>query len=295
MAMQPAFTSFVQRAIDLTFKIGSGPYGDGPQTIVTMTGLRVQAQIQNAGMPGSAQAHIRVFGAMPSLIKQISTLGMHHEARYNVLQVAAGVPGNTQVVFVGNIFDAYADFGAPPQMALTINAQAAGLLQLRPVPPSSFVGTTSVAIIMGQFAAQAGLTLENNGVSVQLSNPYYPCTLWDQIVSCANAANINVFLDSAAGVLAIWPRTRAGSRRGDPITISAATGMIGYPAYQRNGPIVRTLFNPLVRTGGTMKVQSAIVPPTATWGMLGVTHDIESQTPDGAWETIIVGTKHGGQ
>ncbi len=279
--------SFVQRAIDLTFKIGSGPYGDGPQTTVVLTGLRVQVSIQNAGIPSAAQAHLRVFGVSPSLINQISTLGLHHYSRLNAVQVAAGVPGKTALVFDGIVLDAYADFGAPPQMALTINAQATGIIQVRPVPPSSFSGTTSVAVIMGQFAAQAGLTLENSGVSVQLSNPYFKGTVWDQIIACARAANINAFVDSAAGVLAIWPRT--GSRQGDAITISPATGMIGYPAYQKQGPIVRTLFNPLVRMGGTMKVQSAIVPPTATWQIIGVTHDIESQMPDGAWETTMVG------
>ena len=287
MAMQPAAGSFVQRAIDLTFKIGSGPYGDGPQTIVSLTGLRVQVSIQNAGQPGSSFAHIRVFGVSPSLINQISTLGNHHYTRYNAVQIAAGTPGKMPVVFDGNIIDAYADFGAPPQMALTINAQAIGIIRVKPVAPSSFSGTASVAVIMASLAGQAGLALENNGVSVQLSNPYFPGTLWEQIVSCANAANINAFVDSAAGVLAIWPRT--GSRQGDAITISPATGMIGYPTYQRNGPIVRTLFNPLVRTGGTMRVESSIVPPTATWQIMVVTHDIESQVPDGAWETMMVG------
>jgi hypothetical protein len=74
---------------------------------------------------------------------------------------------------------------------------------LKPATPNTFQGATDVSQIMQSLAQAAGLTLENNNVSVKLSNPYFWGDIISQIQSCAKAANINFHIDGATKTLAI--------------------------------------------------------------------------------------------
>lgn len=87
------------------------------------------------------------------------------------------------------------------------------------MPPTSVKGSVDVATLMGQLAQSMGYSFENNGVSVQLSNPYLPGTAIDQVKALARGAGIDLYVDD--NVLAITP---ANTPRGGLIPeISAAT------------------------------------------------------------------------
>ena len=170
---------------------------------------------------------MQAYGLPLNLINQLTRAGLQYTGRFNQLTIAAGdaETGMSQI-FSGNIIDSYPAFqGADSPFIMS--ATTTNLLQMTPVKPGTFPGTVDVATIMGQMAQQAGLKLENNGVDVKLSNPYFPGTIIDQIYSCAKAANIYAYIDRVTGRLAIWPKT--GSRSGTVPVISPATGMIGYP------------------------------------------------------------------
>ena len=278
--------SFAERAIGMTLQIGTGPLGEGKQqTVALPPGLRIHAAISCGGAAGGTTASIRVFGLPLGLLNQISTMGYRHQTRRNTVTLTAGDAIGSGIAFVGSAFDAYADFGSPPEMALQILAIDSAIPRVDRPAASSFSGTVSVATILQTFATGMGLKLENNGVTASLSNPYFSGSTFDQVVSCTKAAGVSWTVDERAGVLAIWPR--GGNRSGGPVVISPETGLIGYPSYQMMGPIVRTRFNPALRFGGQIEVQSAVTPANGVWNIIGLDYELESQTPDGAWEARV--------
>jgi Baseplate hub gp41 len=201
-----------------------------------------------------------IFGMDLTQINALTKAGLVYAAKpgtpLNQMTIEAGDTNTEyQTVFSGIIVDAAPQFNRQPQVAFVVTANSLHEMQLNPVAPNSFNGSADVADVMKSLARTAGLTLENNGVSVKLVNPYFPGGIIDQITSCARAANINWHIDPVAGVLAIWPVT--GFRHGSAVNVSPEAGMIGYPEFSQALVHVRTLFNPALKTGVQMMIRAS--------------------------------------
>lgn len=278
--------SFVKRRIGLRFQLGTGVFGDTGMNVVDLSGLRVHAHVIKAGAETLGECHLSVFGLTPTIMNQLSALANYDMVvRQNTVIVSAGDDSNMSVVFEGTIAEGWADLNAAPETRLQVVAYAGLLQKLKPVSPTSYPNGADAAVIMQNIASAMGLNFENNGVSVQLAKPYFPGTAWEQARNCAEAAGINWTIDK--GTLAIWPNP--GHRAGVPPLISASTGMVGYPAYTGVGIGVRTLFNPLINPGGTVKVDSSISNACGTWYVTDVSAELQSEEPGGAWFTDFQG------
>lgn len=285
--------AYAQRNIDVTFSLGKGSFGEGGFNTVTLSGLRVSATVEKTGLPGMNMAQIRVYGMTLSMMNQLSTLGKPSKTftRDNQVTLKAGdAISGMAVVFVGTIQDAWADMRGAPDASFVAVAHTGLLAQMRSVPPSSYPGSSDAAVILAGLAEQMGMSFENNGVSVMLSNPYFPGTARMQAVSCAKAAGINMTLDD--DVLAIWP---AGGHRGGTVPlISQDTGLVGFPAYAGGQQMaLSTLYNPSIRFGGEVNVQTSLTGANGRWTVNSIHHHLESQMPGGAWFTEIQGYQFG--
>ncbi|WHZ12961.1 MAG: hypothetical protein OJF60_003402 [Burkholderiaceae bacterium] len=174
-----------------------------------------------------------------------------------------------------------------PNTCLSAHGMQGAAAALKPVAASSYIGPTQVSAVMSDFAKEAGYAFENNNVQVTLMNPYFPGTTLSKIKSCARAAGIFYSIDN--GVLAIWPVN--GSRQQDQIpVISPQSGMLGYPTYSSQGVTVRTLLSAQYGLGKRFTIADSILTPAnGTWNTLSVEHSMESQTPNGAWFSDILG------
>lgn len=281
---------YSQKAITLTVKLGKGTYGESGFNTVTLSGLRVEALL-SAAIRNSAlsvvdkNAEVRVFGLTLDQINQLTHAGTDISAAANTLAVSAGDATGMTTVFSGNVYQAFPDMRMPDS-GFVFLASGSVLLQMKPAAPSSYSGTADVATVMGNLASQAGLGLENNGVNVKLSNPYFSGTIGQQIAACAYAAGIYCTVDDVKGVLAIWPKT--GYRAGAVPVISPETGMIGYPQFQVAGVRVRTLFNPEIYQGEQVQIQSQLTAASGIFSVFRVDHNISAQLPEGPWETEIL-------
>ncbi len=65
--------------------------------------------------------------------------------------------------------------------------------------------------------------------------------------------------------------------------------MIGYPTYQQSGVVVRSLFNPAMKFGSQIKVESELTPANGLWNVYGLNYSLSSQLPDGPWEMVMSG------
>lgn len=286
-------TSYVQRIINLSFQLGQGSFGGSGANQLTLKGLRIIAQIDNAGLPTpGATALIRVFGMTLDQMNQLSVAGLLWNNRENRVRVEAGdSQSGLAEVFNGNILEAYPDF-KQPECAFVVRAIPGVGLQLKPVQPSTFQGSTDGIQALESIVKLAGLTLENNGVSGKLVNPYFPGTVWEQVIRCVRSLDCFAYYDSTSKKIAIWPKNKA--RNGSVRLIAPETGMIDYPQFQNVQVKVRTLLDTSIKFGTKFRVKSGLAAADGEWNITHITQDIASEMPDGPWEMTITGNRDQG-
>jgi hypothetical protein len=168
-----------------------------------------RADRSKVGSPAYNSADVQIAGLPLAIMNQLSRVGLQAAAvRNNIITVRAGneEEGTLPTVFRGVIQEAWPDFSNPTEAVFCINANTGLLAAMKPAAPTSYTGSTDVATIMGTLARQMGYTLENNGVTIQLSNPYLAGSARDQALSVAEAAGIYVYFEDDGGVMAICPK-----------------------------------------------------------------------------------------
>ncbi len=281
--------SFTKRHIDLEFQLGQGSFSGTSQNTVDVTGLQCSASISKAGGWSNSTLDLRIWGLPLSVMNDLSTLGKPLPAtRNNVITVSphSDDTGSTPTVaFIGVIQQAWAEMSDIPNNIFTVQATSGFFEQLRPLPPTSVQGPADVAQIMASLAKQMGMNFENSGVDVQSPTVYLSGTGKQQATQLMDTAKINMIFDSD-GTLAIWPRGAVRDAKGNPILISPATGLVGYPSWTANGVAVKTLYNTNINYGAAIQVESDITPANGLWSPFKVDHILESETPDGQWFTM---------
>jgi hypothetical protein len=278
-------STFTKRRLDLTITLGDGEFGDTVGDTVTLTGLRMTADAVKPGGESMGTLQLRVYGLSQSMMNRLTVIGQIGRMKpSNTVLLAAGDDiGGMRSVFYGTIFNAWADYSSAPGAVFNIFANAGMDLALKPVGATSYQGAADAAVMLADFAKEGGLAFENNGVSVPLSNAYFPGTTLSKIRACARAADINYFID--LGTLAIWPKGSA--RKGEKILISPETGLIGYPALSSAGMTIQTIFNPVIRIGDDIRVESSIEMARGEFNVIDFSHSLASELSGGPWFTTI--------
>lgn len=277
--------ALVSRRLKFDFELGKGEFGESGTNAVSLEGFRASAKIVKAGGNAMSTAQITIYGMTLSKARSISTLGLRPATqRLNKVTVQAGDEGGAMsAVFDGTITNAWIDFQGMPTVSLQVLAHTGRFEAIKPVKPTSYNGSVDAATILSGLATLMGKRFENNGVSVQISNPYYSGTAREQALACVKEAGINWNgLDDLT--LAIWPK---GQTRGSQVVeVSPTTGMIGYPTFNQFGISVQTIFSPSMGLGGKVKVDSKLDEARGEWVVYTLAHDLECETPGGRWHTM---------
>ena len=313
-ASQPSGTSYIERKINLTITLGEGQFGGSGQNSVKLQGLRIIATIQKLGPPAFGTAEVRVFGLPPSIMNEVSTLGvpLNMIRLKNTITVEAGddVSGMA-TVYNGYIYRAWQNFDYQPETLLQIVSNTGAVDAIAPATPTSVQGGGDVATIMSNLAQRmpgGARSFQNHGVQVQISNIYLAGTAMEQAHELARQANIEMQDDGPGGVLAIWPKN--GTRGGTTPLISVQSGLIGYPRYQDQGVSIRCLFTPnlSIGNGSTFELRSSLggapisqkgatqeqaqrAGPNGIWYITRLTYDLASQVPNGPWFCDVDGAR----
>jgi hypothetical protein len=281
--------SFIRRKIDLIFRLGTGDFGEAGANTVKVSGLRVQATVQTVEGPMNGQAQFRIYGLTPSIMNKLAGLNVGTnptmQRKNDVIVMAGDDKSGMAVVFGGQIIFCQIDLNTQPESVLNVIANAGLYEGVKAAYPTSYGDYVDAAFVMKNLATKMGLAFENSGVQgIMLRKPYYPGTLLDQMKKCAQAANINAFIENGS-TLVIYPMN--GSRNGAAILISPKTGMIGYPSYLgvKAGVAIRTIFNPSLKQGIPVQVESIIEVARSRWRIYKLVHELESEVPNGAWMT----------
>ena len=276
--------SFVERNITLTVTLGGGNFGDaGASNTAKLEGYRCTVNILKSNLPAGDSAEVRVWGIGQTLANQISRLGkpLSYD-RKNILSIEVGdsVSGMS-LLFSGLIWTAYQDFSDMPDVALVMTCNSGVQPYITPGAPFTYNGTIDAANIAATLATQMGLGFVNNGVSVQLSNPYLPGTPNEQFNRLMLAGNFYGVIDSTKNILTIWPKD-APNGQGAGVTI-APPNLVGYPEYSDTGIVVRSLFQPGLMIGETFTLETSITPAQGQWQVWTLRYDLAAQMPDGPW------------
>lgn len=286
--------SFLKRSIDLTFALGQGNLGDSGANAVKLKGLRITSEIIKAGGQSMGTATLQVFGMTLEQMNTFSTLGQRPTTqRKNQITIEAGDDDQDTkpTVFIGNITNAWIDGSTPGSPVFQVLAHVGGFDAVNPVVPTSFKGTVNAVDVLSSLAVKAGKAFENNGVNVQLSNPYYSGSVRDQILACIKDAGVQ-WNGMDNNILAIWPSN--GSRGGSIPEVSKATGMEGYPSFTSQGIIVRSLFNPSIGFGSKIKVVSdKINGANGEWNVYSLSYNLDAKQPRGRWNMSISAARPG--
>lgn len=300
-------SSFTKKQIDVVFTINQGGFGGASETI-ELKAHRVGCQILSTGYESGMMCALRIEGMRLSTMNRLSVAQTNIVGvSPNTVTVMAGDGDAMPTIFTGGITEAFVDYASAPNIAFQVSALSTSIPAAMPIFPTSFADSASVADIMKTIAEKIGFRFVNHGVDAVLAGgTYYPGTATQQIDSCARAAGIDYHMGNQT--LSIWPQV-VSADNGAAITVSADTGMIGYPNYSQGGVLIQTLFNPDVNFRDTIKLESeyapaawvnnnnqlraidgsnsTIPPSNGLWVVQKIEHDLQTELPDGPWFTMM--------
>lgn len=266
---------------------GTGRFDDKGDNQITLEGYRASADISLAGGIQMGELRAKIYGVKLSDMNAITTFtNKVSTISYTTVLVYAVDGDAASLCFAGNIVRAYADFQSMPDVFLNVQAQAAFLDVMKAVPPRSYRAPIDVATVAAEICASMGYTLENNGVTTTIYDHYLCGTGMSQFRDLMTTAQIDWVLDGK--VMAITPR---GVPRNTLVPlISAATGLIGYPVFNGVEVNARTLYNPGIQPLGVVKIETDVQRAAGYWEVRSMSHQLESEKPNGAWFTSFKAT-----
>lgn len=273
-----------KKQLKFVITLGTGKFGSSNNNQIIISGLRASVFIDKAGGMQMGSLRASIFGVSQSDMNSITTLqwtpGMFIP---NTVEVFAIDGKQENLVFAGNIVNAWGDYQNIPDVFLYINAQSAYYNQIASVKPFSIKGTVTVDTVMRRIAKDMGLDYENNNVDITLTDVYLANTLKEQAQELARQGGFDLYIDDKT--LAITNRFFA--RKGDIPLVSSGSGLIGYPTFDAVGVTFQTFFNPAITFGGSVRLKTSIKQADGEFIVYYVAHRLESEKPNGVWQSTI--------
>lgn len=210
----------------------------------------------------------------------------------NTIKITVG----EQTVYQGNIYRMFADFNEAPEVCLRITGvvgvYAAALSKQSKVILESEKRTyKSVFQMLGD---EIGV---NTVVNQKVKDNLCPDitlkagSLYSQIETLAKTLNLQFKLEF--GYLRVAPKNEIlgfseTDTVGDKIkstglpVINYTNGLIGYPIFNEKGVTFRAIFDPVLRPGNVLDLQSVIPQTTGRWEIKGKSSTL-STLPNGQW------------
>lgn len=280
--------SFTNKTIQVVMAMAEGVFQNGANQI-TVEGLPTTVDIQKQGGDERPSCTVTIGNLNIDVVKQLTTLSFRPLQRFkNQITVNAGEVGKQlQTIFIGDFENAYGEFQNAPTMNLMVKAIAAQHGALMATPATSVDGTEQVAKLMEQWAVEAGCTLENKGVNASVKNVVYRGSPVDKAKTLARDVGIDLIIDD--GKFIITPNGQAVD--GNAVLIDPKHGLLGYPAFSNDGIEFNMIFDPNVKIGGLVKIESVVPRASGIWKVTKITTKLEAYVPNGgSWSSSVSAT-----
>ena len=280
--------SFTNKTIQVVMAMAEGVFQNGANQI-TVEGLPTTVDIQKQGGDERPSCTVTIGNLNIDVVKQLTTLSFRPLQRFkNQITVNAGEVGKQlQTIFIGDFENAYGEFQNAPTMNLMVKAIAAQHGALMATPATSVDGTEQVAKLMEQWAVEAGCTLENKGVNASVKNVVYRGSPVDKAKTLARDVGIDLIIDD--GKFVITPNGQPVD--GNAVLIDPKHGLLGYPAFSNDGIEFNMIFDPNVKIGGLVKIESIVPRASGIWKVTKITTKLEAYVPNGgSWNSSVSAT-----
>ena len=280
--------SYTNKTIQVVMAMAEGVFANGANQI-TVEGLPTSVDIQKQGGDERPSCTVTISNLNIDVVKQLTTLSFRPLQRYkNQITVNAGDVGTQlQTVFVGDFENAYGEFQNAPTMNLMVKAISAQHGALMATPATSVDGTEQVSKLMEQWAREAGYTVQNNGVNASVKNTVYRGSPVDKAKMLARDVGIELIIDD--GKFILIPKGKAVE--GNAVLVDAKHGLLGYPQFSNDGIAFKMIFDPNLKIGGLVKVESVVPRASGIWKVTKISTKLEAYKPDGgAWESNVSAT-----
>lgn len=254
-----------------------------------LSDLRIQFYVKKSDAQTPNAADIRIYNVEPNTIARI-------QREFSRVVLQAGYEANFGVIFDGNIkqvrsgrengTDSYLDIAAGDgdsayNFSVINTTLAAGATQADQID--------ALAGSMASRGVRRGHTGDTGQVKLPRGKALYGMSR-DRLRQSAEASNTTWSIQD--GKLQFVPRT--GVLPGQAIVLSSKTGLVFQPEQTNEGIKARSLLNPNLRVGGSVRISerdvlAAIVPGTSGDAQVNRPPDIAS---DGLYRVLV--TEHSG-
>jgi hypothetical protein len=293
--MTGTFQQFAERAARVTVSVTRNNAQGATQTYTYVyTQNRMRIQVRQGGKQ-YGNAHIEIFGVAQQDMNQIARLWLEVMTPQNADTVAIDVWNGMQYIpfFQGVIMWSAVDAATMPQVKLVIDSNAAMPLMNTPVAPYSNPGPVTLSDALADIAGQAGFAVVYSAsVPVySLTNPRVTGSPLEQINALMSQyPDLTWFVNLQQVVI----RLAGAPSNTDSVRIAVDTGLQYAPVYSTSGLSITTIFNPLLRPGIALDVETTFDFVNRTnWVAAVLSHQLDVNLPGGQWNTAIAANSYG--
>lgn len=282
--------SFTKKVIETHLTLANGSFGGKGNTKI-IRGLATDVSIERPGLPDKDKARVKIYNLPLQEMEQLTTLAFRPlEVRKNIVRILAGSENNLSEVFNGDITSAFGNFNNVPDPVFEIEALCGYYASIQPSSPTSISGSTSVADIISKIAQQIGYYFVNQGVTSSLRNVVLNGSPMEQAINAAKQVGAQLLVNDTTMTLLNANEALSGNA----VLLNKDTGMIGYPTFNNEGIIVKSLYNNSFKFNGLVKVESIVPKATGVWRITKLTHNLSAfNSQGGQWISEIEATYTG--
>lgn len=274
-----------KKQLKFIFTLGVNKFGSSKNDVIIIQDLRASVEVDKAGGVSMSMCAIKIFGVSQSDMNAITTTwwmpSFKVRSQVEVFAIDGGVES---MVFAGDIQQAQGEYQGAPDVFLSVIAFSVITAQVNAVTPLSIKGGTNVDAVFRRIAEELKLTYESVGISnAVLTDLYEAGDIISQSRAIAAAANVDLKIDNKTLVVT----AKDTPRKYSAAVISKETGLIGYPIFEANGVIFRSLYNPAIIFGGPVVLKSSLPNADGAWVVNSVSYSLESEMPGGSWFCFV--------
>jgi len=278
-------SSFSIKTIKTSLTLQKGSFEEGGNTKV-VEGLATEVTVLKPGLPQKNSADVKIWGLKRETMEQLTMLNFKpQQSQHNTIKIEAGEKGGAlSVIFEGELTEASADFNSSPIIAMSFKAESGIYPQQIASKPQTVDGEAQAKDLFSQWANEAGYSFTDEGVTSSVKNSWFGGSPIDKMMKLSRNIDCDLIIDD--GEVIILPVD--GNRKGNAVLLNKDTGLKGYPTFNQDGIICECIFNPNLKYGGLIKVESIVPKATGTWKINKLTHNLTAYTPqDGEWKSTI--------
>lgn len=282
--------SFSEKTIRIEIALRKGSFAEGGNTRV-IEGLACSVSVVKPGLPEFNSATVKIWGLSHDAMTRLTTLSMTPLVfNWNHIAVYAGEKGQTlPLIFKGETRKSSADFNGSPDVTMDIEASTGFLGGMVAAPATAVSGSAKAPDLYARWAGEIGYTYKNEGISDPTVNSYFPGSPIDKMQKLARDSGHELIIDDNT----VYTSPAGVPRNGTAVKLSEATGLIGYPTLDQQGITCKCLFNPAIRYGCRLQIESIVPKVSGNWWIKKVEHNISAYTPNGGpWETNIQAARY---